>query len=97
VKAIGFNGSDIPMQNLQDGKGPVIGEIWNPAHWTGYSMADAIMRAVLGEEPSDVPVTQDRLFMGDDAKDIDIKEDKQESWYGDLDYAGEYKKLWGVE
>jgi ABC-type sugar transport system substrate-binding protein len=97
VRAIGFNGSDVPMQNLQDGKGPVVGEIWNPAHWTGWSMADAIIRTVLGEEPSDVPVTQDKLFMGDDAKNIDIKEERQESWYGDLDYAGEYKKLWGVQ
>jgi ABC-type sugar transport system substrate-binding protein len=97
VRAIGFNGSDVPMQNLQDGKGPVIGEIWNPAHWTGWAMADAIIRTVLGEEPSDVAVTQDKLFMGDDAKDINIKESRQESWYGDLDYAGEYKKLWGVE
>ena len=97
VRALGFNGNDIPMQNLQEGNGPVVGEIWNPAHWTGYSVVDAIMRAILGEEPSDVAVTQDKLFMGDDAKDIDIKEDAQTSWYGDLDYAGEYKKLWGVE
>ena len=97
VRALGFNGNDIPMQNLQEGNGPVVGEIWNPVHWTGYSVVDAIMRAILGEEPSDVAVTQDKLFMGDDAKDIDIKEDEQTSWYGDLDYAGEYKKLWGVE
>jgi len=97
VRAIGFNGSDVPMQNLQDGEGPVIAEIWNPAHWTGWSVADAIIRAILGEEPSDVAVTQDKLFMGEDAQSIDIKEERQESWYGDLDYAGEYKKLWGVE
>ena len=97
VYALGFNGSDIPMQNLQEGKGPVIGEIWNPAHWTGWSMADAIIRAVTGGEPSDVAVTQDRLFMGDDTAELDIKEETQDSWYGGLDYKAEYKKLWGLE
>ena len=96
VHAIGFNGSDIPMQNLQDGGGPVIGEIWNPAHWTGWSVTDAIVRAILGEEASDVAVTQDRLFMGDDAAQLDIKEDSQASWYGDLDFRAEYRKLWGL-
>lgn len=96
VKAIGFNGSDIPMQNLKDGKGPVIGEIWNPAHWTGWSMADAIIRELTGNDPSDVPVTQDRLFLTEDAQSLDIKEDSQQSWYGSLDYAAEYKKLWGL-
>lgn len=97
VFAIGFNGSDIPMQNLQDGNGPVIGEIWNPAHWTGWSMADTIIRVLMAEEPSDVPVTQDRLFMGDDVADLDIEEDLQESWYGDLDFRAEYSELWGLE
>lgn len=97
VNAIGFNGSDIPMQNLQDGNGPVFGEIWNPAHWTGWSVADAIIRVLTGNEPSDVPVTQDRLFMGDDAADLDITEDLQESWYGDLDFRAEYRELWGIE
>lgn len=97
VHAIGFNGSDIPMQNLKDGGGPVIGEIWNPAHWTGWSVTDAIVRAVLGEEPSDVAVTQDRLFMDEDASQLDVKEDSQASWYGALDFRAEYRKLWGLQ
>lgn len=97
VRAIGYNGSDIPMQNLKEGNGPVFGEIWSPGGWSGWSVVDSVNRALLGEEPSTVPVTQDRLFMGDDAAGLDIEDDAQLSWYGELDYASEFKQLWGVE
>lgn len=94
IKAIGYNGSPVAMENLKAGKGPVIGEIWSPGAWSGWSIVDSVGRALTGMEPTTVPITQDRLFLNETAQSLNI--DDEASWYGDLDLQAEFKKLWGV-
>jgi ribose transport system substrate-binding protein len=94
IKAIGYNGSPVAMENLKAGKGPVLGEIWSPGAWSGWSIVDSVARALTGMEPTTVPITQDRLFLNESAKSLDI--DDEASWYGDLDLQAEFKKLWGL-
>jgi ribose transport system substrate-binding protein len=95
IKAIGYNGSTVPMENLKAGSGPVLGEIWSPGAWSGWSIVDSVARALTDMDPTTVPITQDRLFLTEDAKSLDI--DDEASWYGDLNLESEFKTLWGAQ
>jgi ribose transport system substrate-binding protein len=95
IKAIGYNGSTVPMENLKAGKGPVLGEIWSPGSWSGWSIVDSVARALTDMEPTTVPITQDRLYLAADAKSLDVEDEA--SWYGDLNLESEFKTLWGVQ
>ena len=73
----------------------MIGDIGQPNVWTGVGILDQTARVLAGEAPVDDIGVQYRMFTSNNIEPVDLKADPS-TWYGDVDFLAEYKKLWGV-
>lgn len=95
VKVTSINAAQPQMKQLAGGDiiGALVGQ---PLDWLGWAIADQTLRALSDAEPvadEEVPL---RVFTEDNVQSLDL-EAEQSEWFGDTDYQGEYKKLWGLE
>lgn len=92
VHLASFNAIPPVMENLAKGK--VHADVGAPNVWFGFAIADQVLRILSGAGAiADIKVPL-RLFSAKNIGDIDLAAGEQ-TWYGNLDFASEYKKLWG--
>jgi ribose transport system substrate-binding protein len=95
TKVISFNATPAVMKLLA--KEDVVGaDLGGNTPWQGWGIADMTLRALNGQKPvksENVPL---RLFTRENVKSLDLNADES-TWYGDVDFKSEYKKLWGVK
>jgi ribose transport system substrate-binding protein len=87
VKVTGYEGDPQTIAAIRAGAQSMT--IANPAEWMGWQAADELARAFAGEKAANVPVPF-RLIDAENAPNT-------EGWTGDLDYAAEFRKLWGKQ
>jgi ribose transport system substrate-binding protein len=94
VSIVSNNASQPLLKDIQDDKPPMAADVGVSTHWLGWGLMDQAARLLTGEEPvanAKIPI---RLFTNKNTKDIDL--DAEEStWYGGVDFRGDYQKLWG--
>jgi len=73
----------------------VVGDVGQPNVWTGVGIMDQTARLLVGEEPVEDIGVQYRLFTDTNVGEIDLKADPS-TWYGDVDFLGDYEEIWGV-
>jgi ribose transport system substrate-binding protein len=95
VKVVTFNATSAIMQDL--GKGVVVAaEVGDATLWEGWGFADQTFRVLLGQQPlADINVPE-RLFDSTNIGSIDLSA-QESTWYGNIDYQGLYKALWGLQ
>ncbi|HEX2097314.1 MAG TPA: sugar ABC transporter substrate-binding protein [Solirubrobacterales bacterium] len=95
VKMGSLNATPAVMEFLVNGDIEMdIGES-NP--WLAWAAADQALRAVVGEKPvkdENVPL---RVFTAENFPSEVGSEDDPTTWYGDVDFEEEYRKLWGLK
>ncbi len=92
VQLASFNAILPVLQNIE--KGAVKADVGAPNIWFAFGMADQVLRVLSGAAPvADLNIPL-RLFTTDNIGDIDLTAG-EETWYGSVDFASEYKKLWG--
>jgi ribose transport system substrate-binding protein len=73
----------------------VVGDIGQPNVWTGWAIIDQTARVLAAKKPlRDVGIRY-RLFTKNNVGGLDLKGDPTE-WYGDIDFRGAYKQIWGL-
>ena len=89
VKAVSYGGFDQGLQFLRD-KNVLAATVANATEWQGYEAADTMQRVLNGEEPDPQGTNTDpiKLMTRENVPD--------KPFTGDIDFAGEYEKLWGV-
>ena len=94
VQMFSFNATPVVMQTLLN-KSALTADVGSPNQWFGYAQADQVLRAAAGAAPvadENLPL---RLFTADNIGSIDPKADES-TWYGSVDFACNYHKLWGL-
>jgi ribose transport system substrate-binding protein len=86
VKVTGYEGDPQTIAAIRAGAQAMT--IANPAEWMGWQAVDELARSFAGEKAANIPVAF-RLIDAENAPDT-------EGWTGDLDYAAEFRKLWGM-
>ncbi len=83
-----------PMQQIATGTAVKI-NIGAPNAWVGWGAMDQVVRALLKQpavNDENIPL---RIFDDTNIKTIDLTA-SPDSWYGDVSYQDEYKKLWSL-
>ena len=65
--------------------------------WLAWAAADQTLRAITGEQPVENENVPLRIFTQENFPSEVGSESDPSTWYGSVDFRGEYKKLWGVE
>ena len=94
MKIVTGDATDSVLQALKDGQ-TVVADIGQPNVWTGVGIVDQTARVLAGEPPVDDIGVQYRMFTASNIESVDLKAEPS-TWYGDVDFLAEYKKLWGV-
>ncbi len=94
VKIVTGDATDSVLQALADGEF-VLADIGQPNVWTGVGILDQTARVLAGEPPVEDIGVQYRMFTSNNISSIDLKAEPS-TWYGDVDFLAEYKKIWGV-
>jgi ribose transport system substrate-binding protein len=94
VKIVSGDATPSVLENLKRGT-VVIGDVGQPNVWTGVAIMDQTARVLAGETPLEDIGVQYRLFTESNVGDLDLKSDPT-PWYGDVDFIGAYKKIWGL-
>lgn len=94
VQVGSFNATPVVMQNELAKESPLSADVGGPNDWYGYALTDEIVRVLAG-----APVVADekvplRLFTRDNLSSIDLSA-KESTWYGTVNFACQYDKLWG--
>lgn len=95
VQVGSFNATPVVMQNELSKKSPLAADVGGPNDWYGYSLTDEILRVLVGAPVvanEEVPL---RLFTRDNLSSINVKANES-TWYGTVNFACQYDKLWGV-
>jgi ribose transport system substrate-binding protein len=95
VKVVSYNATEPALTMLKDGK-LVAGDVGGMNAWLGWAAMDQIARLATGSEPAADTRIPHRIFTAANIDSIDLSKLETE-WYGGIDLASEYKKLWGVE
>ena len=93
VQMASFNATPVVMQTEVAKKTALVADIGGPNHWYAYALADEIFRLLAGQKPvlsENIPL---RLF--DSANLSQINLHNSATWYGPVNYACNYDKLWG--
>lgn len=102
VRMGSWNAIPPAMVAVKDPDSPMAMEMGAPNSWIGYAMADATLRALVGEEP----ITQGqeasnyfgiRMFTKDSVQNIDVEKYNDEELYEipESDVATAYEEVWG--
>jgi ribose transport system substrate-binding protein len=95
VGIISLNATLAQMKDLKN-KDVVVGLVGNPVAWSGWAFIDQAARILAGEEAVADEFIPQRLFDETNINDIDL-DAPPETWYTDVDFRAEYKKLWGLQ
>lgn len=95
VKIISYNATGPAMTDLANGQ-LVAADIGSPQHWLGWAMMDQTLRLLTGGKPVADENVPNRIFSASNIKSIDLKA-KEDTWYGNVDFRAQYKRLWGLE
>jgi ribose transport system substrate-binding protein len=93
VKNASFNATPAALKLIQNGD-PLTADPGQPNGWTGWAALDQALRGMLGEEPGD-PVIPQRYFDAENLEDVNV--DDEAELFGNPDYKGGFRELWGVE
>ena len=94
VQVGSFNATPVVMQNELAKDSPLSADVGGPNDWYGYALTDEILRVAAGAPVvanENVPL---RLFTRDNLGSIDLSA-KESTWYGTVNFACQYDKLWG--
>jgi ribose transport system substrate-binding protein len=94
VQVGSFNATPVVMQNELAKNSPLSADVGGPNDWYGYALTDEILRVVAGAPVvanEHVPL---RLFTRDNLSSINLSSNES-TWYGTVNYACQYDKLWG--
>jgi ribose transport system substrate-binding protein len=93
AKGVGMNANAQNLQLIKDDQFQVM-SVANPYQWEAWAAIDNLNRLLNGEQAVDqhIPV---RIFDKSNVDELPADE-LASGWNGGLDYAGYYKKLWGV-
>lgn len=94
IKVASFNATPEVMKADLATTTPLVADVGGPNDWYGYALADETLRVLAGDAVvtnENVPL---RLFTSANLGTINLSADES-TWYGSVDYACNYKKLWG--
>lgn len=94
VKIVSYNATGPAMGDLAKGE-LVAADIGSPQHWLGWAMMDQAVRLLTGGQPVADENVPNRIFSSSNINSVDLKA-KEDTWYGNVDFRAEYKKLWGL-
>jgi ribose transport system substrate-binding protein len=95
VKIASYN-ADLPnMQAIAKKSDPEWADVGGSEHWLGWATVDQVIRILGGEKPLKTENVPNRTFDKTNIGTIDLTKNES-TWYG-VDFATEYKKLWGVQ
>ncbi len=93
VQMASFNATPVVMQTEVAKHTALVADVGGPNHWYAYALTDEIFRVLAG-----APVVVDenvplRLFDSSNLSYINLS--NTATWYGTVNYACQYDKLWG--
>jgi ABC-type sugar transport system substrate-binding protein len=95
VKIVSFNALPAILTSL--GKGDVVAaDVGASGQQLGWALADQVLRVLTHHRPVlnvQLPI---RLFDGTNVGSINLNA-PQQTWYGNVDFAAAYQKLWGLK
>jgi ribose transport system substrate-binding protein len=94
VQVGSFNATPVVMQNELAKDSPLSADVGGPNDWYGYALTDEILRVLAGAPVvanEHVPL---RLFTRDNLSSINLSANES-TWYGTVNFACQYDKLWG--
>jgi ribose transport system substrate-binding protein len=94
VKVASLNATPAVLDEIKN-DGPMKADVGAPNNWWGWAAADQVLRVLTGNQPvrdEQIPI---RLFTADNIDQIDTQGDES-TWYGNVDYKGQYKAIWGL-
>jgi ribose transport system substrate-binding protein len=94
VKVATFNGTPSVLKQVRDGQ-IVDMDIGENLNWNAYADLDQTMRVMLGTTPVTNEHTPIRIFSKDNIGETGDPPGYNKGW-GTSDFAGGYRKLWGV-
>ena len=92
VSMITVNASQTTMADLQKGE-LITGIVGSPEIWMGWAVMDQVLRVLTGQEAVEDSLVENRAFTEANLEDADPEAGAS---YGDVDFAAEYLKLWGL-
>lgn len=95
VQVGSFNATPVVMQNDLAKQSALSADVGGPNDWYAYALADEILRVATGAPVvanENVPL---RLFTRDNLSTINLSS-SESTWYGPVNFACEYDKLWGI-
>lgn len=93
VKIMTYNAEPAQMKDLKAGD-VIAADLGSPLRWAGYALMDQSARLMAGMEATETQNIPNRVFDKVNVGEIDLSKDDS-AWYG-VDFASEYKALWGV-
>lgn len=93
VKVAAFNGSTAALKLIKDGD-VLAADAGQPSQWQGWHVLDQIMRGMLKEDPGN-PEMPIRYFDDENLSDLDPEDEA--ALYGNPDFEGGFKELWGLQ
>lgn len=94
IKISSFNATPAVMQQI-GGQGGVLSDVGIGSVRYGWGWADQTFRALAGSPPVKDEQLPARLFDSSNIGQLNLGA-STDSWYGNVDYRSEYRKLWGV-
>jgi ribose transport system substrate-binding protein len=94
VHIISFNATPSVMEALKHHDG-VVADIGGPNLLQGWAFGDQAIRLLSGDKPLLDLGIEDRLFDATNINTINLRAEES-TWYTRSDYAGIYRRLWGV-
>jgi ABC-type sugar transport system substrate-binding protein len=96
VKVVSFNATPAALQFLVN-KDALVADLGDPLEMEGFQFADQDFRALLGKPPASETLESPpiEMFTPSNFTAAMIKQPEL-SWYGKLNFAALYEKLWGL-
>lgn len=92
ISMITVNASQTTMADLNNEE-LITGIVGSPELWMGWATMDQILRVLVGEPAAEDSKVSNRAFTAENLEDADPDAGAN---YGDVDFAAEYLKLWGL-
>lgn len=94
IKISSFNATPAVMQQIS-GQGGMLSDVGIGSVRYGWGWADQTFRTLAGSPPVKDEQLPVRLFDSSNIGQLHLKA-STDTWYGNVDYRSEYRKLWGV-
>jgi ribose transport system substrate-binding protein len=94
VKVVSYNATKPALTMLAKGD-VVAGDVGGMNAWLGWATMDQIARLLTGNDPAASEKIPHRIFTSKNIGSVDLSR-PEPSWYGSVDLAAEYGRLWGL-